>query len=63
MNFKGEVIDTFPPKRFDCTAADFEKQFKKIDKGMVLGVIGSKGKDNNNYIDDDIDCSLSIKSY
>jgi len=35
MNFKGEVIDTFPPKRFDCTAADFEKKLKKLIKSMT----------------------------
>ena len=46
INFKSEVVDIFAPKRFDSTAANFEKKFKKIDKGMILKVIERKNKDN-----------------
>lgn len=57
INFEGEMVDIFAPKRFDSKAADFEKKFKKIekDKGMILKVIERKGKDNNNYLDIDIE--------
>ena len=32
IDFKGDMVDLFSPKRFDSKADDFEK--KKLDKGM-----------------------------
>ena len=45
INFKGEMVDIFTPSRFDAKAADFEKKFKILDKGMILKVIERKYKD------------------
>ena len=35
INFKGKLDDIFAPKRFDSTAADFEKKLN-LDKGMIF---------------------------
>ena len=35
IDFKGKMADKFAPKRFDSKAVDFEKKFKKLDKGMI----------------------------
>ena len=51
------MVDLFPPKCFDSKATDLEKKIQKLDKGMILDVIERKGKDNNNYLDIDIDLS------
>ena len=49
-------MDIFAPKQFYFTAADFEKKFKKLDKGMILKAIEIKGEDNY-YLDIDIELS------
>ena len=56
INFKGQAVDIFAPKQFYFTAADFEKKFKKLDKGMILKAIEIKGEDNY-YLDIDIELS------
>ena len=44
IDFKGEMVDLFSPKRFDSKADDFDKKNKKLDKGMVLKVTERKKK-------------------
>ena len=36
IDFKGEMVDVFAPKRFDSKAADLDKKLKKIVKAMIL---------------------------
>ena len=42
IDFKGEMVDLFAPKRFDSKADDLDEKIKKLDKGMVLKVIERK---------------------
>ena len=44
IDFKGEMVDLYAPKRFVSKADDLEKKLKKLDKGMVLKVIERKKK-------------------
>ena len=39
IDFKGEMVYLFAPKRFDSKAAHLEKKFKKFDKVMILKAI------------------------
>ena len=36
IDFRGEMVDLFAPKRFDSKAADLKNEIKKIDKVMIL---------------------------
>ena len=51
IDFKGEIVDPFSPKSFDSKAVDLEKEFKKLDKGLVLNVIERTNKNKINYFD------------
>ena len=57
IDSKDEMVDLFAPKRFDSKAADFENKLKILDKGMILKVIERKWKDDDNYLDTDIELS------
>ena len=61
IDFKGEMVDLFALNRFDSKAADLEKKFKKLDKNMILKVIGRKNSDNINYLDIGIELSTKYE--
>jgi len=44
FDFKGQIADLFGQKCFDSKAADLEKKFKTLDKGMNLKVMETKIK-------------------
>ena len=55
IDFKGEMVGIFFTKTIWFYSSWFWKEILKLGKGMILKAIERKGKDNNNFLDIDIE--------